>query len=452
LSLGNDNNVLGMTAGPLGVHTKRDVVDPTIGRAQIAAKKKVTRYFPSQVPKWVKAEPEPTPQYQSVAHQRIKQAPVVLSRNATARAVEPAIEEKEDEQVAPEAEDEAAARRARVREKLRARVHATDVVQQVTILQQQPQNEKEIITTTQEKVLVVTAQRPESSVEEESSSEYSSAEEESSFDDEEARVRPVFVPRHSRNTVREAKELKEKEIESKAKEAARKEARKQESRALVAEVVQRSEQEEITSSKTDGDSEIGAPDDVDSDDEVAYQAWRLRELKRIARDTQVRSAATNEAAETERRRHLTPEQRAAEDEALGKGKKPPKAKWKFLQKYHHKGAFFMDEDSLAKDDVRKRDIDGATGIDKFDRDKLPKVLQVRDFGFSGRTKYTHLADQDTTFIDRDYEYGWHKRKSNDTLRQKYDAKRAGQGDIDAALSRRPSVSKRKHPSSSSRDK
>jgi microfibrillar-associated protein 1 len=27
---------------------------------------------------------------------------------------------------------------------------------------------------------------------------------------------------------------------------------------------------------------------------------------------------------------------------------------------------------------------------------LPKVLQVKDFGFAGRTKYTHLVDQDTS--------------------------------------------------------
>ena len=96
------------------------------------------------------------------------------------------------------------------------------------------------------------------------------------------------------------------------------------------------------------------------------------------------------------RRALSPAARRAEDEKIGKGKKPEKAKWKFLQKYHHKGAFFMDDDTLAKageGDVRNRATDGAVLEDKFDRAALPKVMQVKDFGFQGRTKYTHLSDQ-----------------------------------------------------------
>jgi microfibrillar-associated protein 1 len=36
------------------------------------------------------------------------------------------------------------------------------------------------------------------------------------------------------------------------------------------------------------------------------------------------------------------------------------------------------------------------GLQEVDMEMLPKVLQVRKFGLAGRTKYTHLADQDTT--------------------------------------------------------
>ena len=72
-----------------------------------------------------------------------------------------------------------------------------------------------------------------------------------------------------------------------------------------------------------------------------------------------------------------------------------------MQKYYHKGAFYMDEASLSKDenDVRNKVYDGVTGEDNFNFEALPKILQVKNFGKRGRTKYTHLMDQDTTGTD-----------------------------------------------------
>lgn len=59
-----------------------------------------------------------------------------------------------------------------------------------------------------------------------------------------------------------------------------------------------------------------------------------------------------------------------------------------------------------KDDVRKRAVDGATGADMVKKENLPKVMQVKNFGRSGQTKYTHLADQDTS----NWESGWFKKR------------------------------------------
>jgi len=39
-----------------------------------------------------------------------------------------------------------------------------------------------------------------------------------------------------------------------------------------------------------------------------------------------------------------------------------------------------------------------TGFDKVDKTALPKPLQVKNFGLAGRTKYTHLQDQDTSNV------------------------------------------------------
>lgn len=56
----------------------------------------------------------------------------------------------------------------------------------------------------------------------------------------------------------------------------------------------------------------------------------------------------------------------------------PKKKWRFLQKYWHKGAFFQDGSDnpyadAARDNIFGRDYSAPTGEDKLDKTVLPKV-------------------------------------------------------------------------------
>ncbi|CAF4456604.1 unnamed protein product, partial [Adineta steineri] len=81
----------------------------------------------------------------------------------------------------------------------------------------------------------------------------------------------------------------------------------------------------------------------DEDGEVAYDAWKLRELERLKRDRKERDEREREQQELERWRNMTEEERQAELRKNGKTitNAAPKAKYKFLQKYYHRGAFFM---------------------------------------------------------------------------------------------------------------
>ena len=62
-----------------------------------------------------------------------------------------------------------------------------------------------------------------------------------------------------------------------------------------------------------------------------------------------------------------------------------KKKWRFLQKYWHKGAFFQAgaDDPFASDgvdEVFRRDFSAPTGEDKMDKSILPAVMQVCTVG------------------------------------------------------------------------
>lgn len=213
-----------------------------------------------------------------------------------------------------------------------------------------------------------------------------------SEDEAEPRLKPVFIRKKDRVTVaeREAEEVKQKELEAEAKKQV------EERRRYTLKIVEEEAKKEFEENRRT----LAALDALDTDgenEEEEYEAWKVRELKRIKRDREAREAMEKEKSEIERFHSLTEEERRAELRNNGKviTNKASKGKYKFLQKYYHRGAFFMD----GEQDVFKRDFSAPTLEDHFNKTILPKVMQVKNFGRSGRTKYTHLVDQDTTSFD-----------------------------------------------------
>ncbi len=221
-------------------------------------------------------------------------------------------------------------------------------------------------------------------------------------------VRPVYVARKDRITQQKQQEKERAEEEASLQLAAQNEQRVQESKRLVEEQIARElAMEQVKRMGGAAFAEVPDDEDREADFEVEELAWQVRELMRLKRDKEERQKAEEEAAEQERRRNMTPEERAREDAlateaarakaALTESENHKNAKsQRFMQRYHHKGAFFQ-ADEFNEDGLFDRDFQEATGWEAVvDISKLPKTLQVKGVGMKGRTKYTHLAAQDTT--------------------------------------------------------
>ncbi|XP_063043927.1 microfibrillar-associated protein 1 [Engraulis encrasicolus] len=261
---------------------------------------------------------------------------------------------------------------------------------------------------------------------EESESESEYEEYTDSEDEAEPRLKPVFIRKKDRVTVaeREAEEVKQKELEVEAKK------QQEERRRYTLKIVEEEAKKEFEENRRT----LAALDALDTDgenEEEEYEAWKVRELKRIKRDREAREQVEKDKAEIERFHSMTEEERRAELRNQGKHvtNKAVKGKYKFLQKYYHRGAFFMD----GEEDVFKRDFSAPTLEDHFNKTILPKVMQVKNFGRSGRTKYTHLVDQDTTAFDS----AWAQESAQNT--KFFKQKAGGVRDVFD----RPTVQKRK---------
>lgn len=225
-------------------------------------------------------------------------------------------------------------------------------------------------------------------------SDYTDSDEE----DEGQRLKPVFVRKKDRLTIQEREKEEERQLEL-AEEAKKAAADRRRYTIKMIEQDTRAELEALTAADTQSvlDKALQAIDSDDGNDEAEYEGWKLRELKRVKRDREEREAMNKEREEIERLSKMTPEERhaALRNQPKKVTNEKTKGKYRFLQKYYHRGAFFMEKE----EDIFSRNFAQPTLDDHFDKTILPKVMQVKNFGRSGRTKYTHLVDQDTTNFD-----------------------------------------------------
>jgi len=229
----------------------------------------------------------------------------------------------------------------------------------------------------------------EESESEESSWETDESESEDEWTSRRPMIAPKFVRKEERETIKELEQKEKEEQERQKKQEEEKRRRQIESRTMVREQIITERKKELEEAKGVDEDESESSSE---DEEAEYEQWKLRELKRIKRDTEERSKWLQEEAELEARRKLTD----AEIFRLDADRHKPKArkKWNFLQKYYHAGVFYQDED----DAIINRDTSSATLEDKHDKTILPKVMQVKNFGRAGRTKWTHLVAEDTTYL------------------------------------------------------
>eukprot|EP00741_Cyanophora_paradoxa_P010792 tig00020539_g10434.t1 len=307
-----------------------------------------------------------------------------------ARAAAMAQEDEDDD-------EEAAERRRRmIREKLKMK-------QQAELLPEMPEDE-----------------------EEEEEEEYEEEEEEEEEFNFRPLLKPVFVPKVARETVAERERLEKEEEEKAEEEKKKRDARKMESRAMVESEIRKDEALIARGPQTpplasgDPEDREALPDDSDDVNEARtprprpapflrpaaaagryaaeYEAWKQRELARIKRDREDRQRYADEMADLERRRLMTDEEIKREDAS-----------------------------------VLARDYDEPTLEDHYNKEAMPKPMQVKNFGKAGRTKYTHLLDQDTT-AGKDVLF-FH----NKDLKTKYESKMAGVGGVAERQAKKPKL-------------
>ncbi|KAF2767100.1 hypothetical protein EJ03DRAFT_329513 [Teratosphaeria nubilosa] len=293
----------------------------------------------------------------------------------------------------------------------------------------------------QQKSAEVTAKKPEDDLdgfvtasessedgEEGSSDEEEDSSEVESSDDEPKKpmLRPTFISKAKR--AQQAATTPAQSEAQRAEEEERK--RKEKADELLQAQLERDAAAKAAGRKAwDDDADIDPEHEVDDTDgldpEAENAAWKLRELKRVRRERLAIEEKEKELAEIERRRNMTAEEREAEDKAYIEAQKEVregKGKMAYMQKYHHKGAFFAgdEEQDEGVKAIINRDLAGARYEDEAsDKSVLPEYMRIRDMtklGKKGRTKYKDLKNEDTGRWGMD---AGRKRRDGDGLDERF---------------------------------
>mmetsp|Transcript_39063 Transcript_39063/g.72765 ORF Transcript_39063/g.72765 Transcript_39063/m.72765 type:complete len:474 (+) Transcript_39063:102-1523(+) len=252
----------------------------------------------------------------------------------------------------------------------------------------------------EEDVLKAELEEEQEEIEDEEESEY-----ESESDENDQRrgplMKPVFVSKANRETVREKEQIEKEKEDAERKKEIRQLERKAESKVLVIDRINEEAEAERLQEEMDDRSDIELLDDDDEKNEAEeYELWKIRELKRIKRDKEEKLQRQKEIEFVLRRREMTDEERARDDAKLDKEnpKRQDVKQFNFLQKYYHRGGFFQDKAASGEEALYLRDYHEPLEEEKYDKQLLPKAMQLRrgEFGKKGQVKHSHLTDVDTT--------------------------------------------------------
>ncbi|KAJ1702633.1 hypothetical protein LUZ63_002412 [Rhynchospora breviuscula] len=390
---------------------------------------KVKRYWPGKAPDWADQADDESADFRTTRGANLEKAFPTRDESDVAQS-------KDDRRLRRLAES-----RVENKEELRAdhrRIRQAEIIstaeEEAKQEAEQEEEDEEAVEERRRRIKELRLQREQEEAallpeEEEAEEEEEEEEEESEYETDSeddlmgpAMLKPVFTPKAQRDTIAERERLEEEERRLEEMVKKRAQERKAETKQLVVEEIRKDEE-------IQKNLELEAnKEDVDTDDEIneaeEYEAWKVREIARIKRDREDREARLKEREEIEKLRNMTEEERREWERRNPKANQGgSKQKWKFMQKYYHKGAFFQSESddraaTAGTDDIYTRDFSAPTGEDKMDKSILPKVMQVKHFGRSGRTKWTHLLNEDTT----DWSNPW---TSNGPLRARYNEKMGG---------------------------